>query len=698
MARTRPVDVGILFIGKNSWQTSYAAYLTNEVLRPDGAVRSFSQNGICPVLTVPLVTEADYMKFDMVAGGGIDAEHLAIARKIHEAIGEGTIYLRLGHEADEGYPWSYTNPGDIADPATYKAAWSRIAKIYKAEIPNARIVWNVLKNTRQRIRDYYPGSDVVDILSIDPYDNGAGGFCDGPASPGWVNMCYGGYNAATGESKGVKGILDFAKTQGKRIAIDEWGASNKSHTVGDGANNGYYAGAMYDFFNANRDYIEYESYYNRAGAGKHQIWPRVDYNGKVSDAYLAKYKGTVPIPPLTPPPTAICPPGGGEPPASVPPPPTPPPANCTGTGTPVEVSSAGQFQSVLRTAVPGTTIMLLPGNYGTLNVERGGSGPAAPIYIAAKYPAVGVDAQPLASIAQRSNVSLITMNASNVTICGIFFDDKSLKSIRHDKRADNLMYLQNYFNTETASSPTVEESIDTYDGGTNLTVQSNYFNATRNNGFALDYGLALFKYNGVYVRGNIFDGVFNHALSLKQQNENVLIDGNVFKGCGQQCLEIGQQPDNRQDGDWTGGQVTITNNIFTSAYTIHPQGRATKALVLRNHETIIVRGNTFQQRFNQTIQTNFINRGGLDRLAGRVLGVWERKANSILIEGNTFNDALLNFTGRGIGPKNGGRDTIEVRGNTGPFTCRIGPWERAAGKTYDMSTIDESPPNVTGCP
>ncbi len=307
--RGRPVDVGTVFIGKNSWQTSYAAYLTNEVLRPTGAVRAFSQAGICPVLTVPLVTLADFMKFDMVAGGGIDAEHTAIAKKIHEAIGEGVIYLRLGHEADEGYPWSYTNPGRTADPATYKAAWGRIAKIYKAEMPNARIVWNVLKNTRLKIRDYYPGSDVVDVLSIDPYDNGAGGFCDSATSPGWVNMCYGGYNAATGESKGVKGLLDFARTVGKRIAIDEWGASNKPLSAADGANNSYYAGAMYDFFNANKDYIEYESYYNRAGGGKHQIWPRVEYNGKVSDAYLAKYKGTVPVPPITPLPA--CPGGGG---------------------------------------------------------------------------------------------------------------------------------------------------------------------------------------------------------------------------------------------------------------------------------------------------------------------------------------------------------------------------------------------------
>ena len=36
--RGRDVDVGVVFIGKNSWTTSYAAFLTNEVLKPTGAV------------------------------------------------------------------------------------------------------------------------------------------------------------------------------------------------------------------------------------------------------------------------------------------------------------------------------------------------------------------------------------------------------------------------------------------------------------------------------------------------------------------------------------------------------------------------------------------------------------------------------------------------------------------------------------
>ena len=288
--RGRAVDVAAVFIGKNSWTDSYAAFLTNPVLGPDGAVRQLSQHGICPVLTVPLVTKADFMRFDMVAAGGIDREHQLVAAKIQDAIAGGTIYLRVGHEADEGYPWSYTNQGRAADPGQYRAAWRRIAAIYRHAVPSARIVWNVLKNTRLKVTDYYPGDDVVDVISIDVYDNGSGGYCDAANSPGWLNYCYGNYNAGTGISKGINGILQFARQHGKRIAVDEWGATNDTLSAANGANNAFFVAGMHDFFATHADSIEYESYYNRAGGGRHQIWPKTSYNPLPSDAYLARYR------------------------------------------------------------------------------------------------------------------------------------------------------------------------------------------------------------------------------------------------------------------------------------------------------------------------------------------------------------------------------------------------------------------------
>jgi len=293
--RGRPVDVAAVFIGKNSWQVSYAAYLTNEVLGANGAVARLIDHGIDPVLTVPLVTLADAGKFAFVAAGTIDAQHQAVADKIHGVVGSHRIYLRLGHEADEGYPWSYVNHDgagqpDPAVPADYKAAWRRIASIYRATIPGARMVWNRLKSGHdQPITAYYPGDDVVDIISVDVYDNGSGGYCDAATAPGWLNLCYGSYNASTGMAKGLKGTLDFAQSRGKKMAIDEWGATNDDLAPANGANNGFFAGGVWDFLVANSAAVEYESYFNRAGGGRHQIWPKTSYNPLPSDAYLAHW-------------------------------------------------------------------------------------------------------------------------------------------------------------------------------------------------------------------------------------------------------------------------------------------------------------------------------------------------------------------------------------------------------------------------
>lgn len=299
--RGRPDDVGVIFIGNNAWTSTYASFLTNQVLRSDGALKGLLDADIIPVMTVPLVVCTDEGKFSMVASGAIDASHTAIADKIASVTQGRLIYLRLGHEADSGYPWSYTAHAQTntacgtdtqPDPAIatdYVAAWRRIAAIYHSHVPGAKLVWNVLKNTRQKITDYYPGDDVVDVLSVDIYDNGSGGWCNSATSSGWLNFCLGSFNSGAGTSKGVNGLLQFATSRGKKIAVDEWGVVNSTHTATNTANGSFFVAGMYDFFAAHSSSIEYESYYNRAGGGDHQIWPKTDYNPLPSDAYLDRY-------------------------------------------------------------------------------------------------------------------------------------------------------------------------------------------------------------------------------------------------------------------------------------------------------------------------------------------------------------------------------------------------------------------------
>lgn len=368
------------------------------------------------------------------------------------------------------------------------------------------------------------------------------------------------------------------------------------------------------------------------------------------------------------------------------------PVQCKGTGKRIHVQNATQFATALGRVNPGETIILEPGSYGNLTINRGGVS-GRPVYIAARYPAVNKFAMPEAG--ERSGVAELAVDASNLTVCGLFFEAGGVDSIRSKRVSiNNVSYVQNYFNTGIKSAEGVENSIAVDKGGINLLVQSNYFNATRNTGSALDYGMLLYDLNGVVIRSNVFDGVFNRPISTKENNSNVTIEGNVFRGCGQACLQLGQQPD-YDEKDLTGDAVTVKNNTFIEAYSLHPQSRYRLGIVLRNQQKITITNNTFLGVWTDTILSDFINRGGLARLQDRPLGNWGWKPSSAIIENNTFTpNTKLHFTGRG----NGQWDKIVVRNNRGSFTCRIEPWKAAEGKKYVMKTINQSPPSVTGCP
>ncbi|MFZ1427724.1 MAG: hypothetical protein WAS21_13230, partial [Geminicoccaceae bacterium] len=118
-----------------------------------------------------------------------------------------------------------------------------------------------------------------------------------------------------------------------------------------------------------------------------------------------------------------------------------------------------------------------------------------------------------------------------------------------------------------------------------------------------------------------------------------------------------------------------------------------KALVLRNTERIVVDDNSFQGQWADTIVADFVNRGGIERVQGRGLGIWGERQLSILIQNNMFHGASLRFTGRGTGAA----DRIELVNNGGTYSCAVQPFQEAEGKSYDWSTIDRSPPTVIDC-
>ncbi len=290
--RGRPSDVALLYIGQRFFSKDYPAFLKAPALQT--SLPALRSAGFTPILSIPLVNEADAGRFADVAAGSIDGHHQAIADRLRQIMEQDKIYLRLGWESDKGYPWSITahkgaGQPDPANPEDYRNAWRRIAEIYRNTVPGAVMVWNMLKHPPVNWATYYPGDDVVDILSIDLYDNGWGGSFDSD-NKAWKRFGLGSYDAASGRVDGLQGVLEFARSRGKKMALDEWAVANQTVSETDGANNNFFVPAVFAFLTEHQDDIEYEIYFNNDKKRRHQIFPPVPYNALPSDAYLAHWR------------------------------------------------------------------------------------------------------------------------------------------------------------------------------------------------------------------------------------------------------------------------------------------------------------------------------------------------------------------------------------------------------------------------
>ena len=118
---------------------------------------------------------ADQPKYSLraIADGAHDAYITSWADGL-KAIG-AEIYLRPMHEMNgTWYPWG-ANVGDNS-PAHYKAAWRRMHRIFTERgATNVKWVWCPLNYdvAGSPMEDWYPGTDVVDILSVDGYNWGS---------------------------------------------------------------------------------------------------------------------------------------------------------------------------------------------------------------------------------------------------------------------------------------------------------------------------------------------------------------------------------------------------------------------------------------------------------------------------------------------------------------------------------------------
>jgi hypothetical protein len=316
--RGRRLDVVPQFLGLDLAGRGWAKLASNYVLgsgTDQGTLGATFDGGWTPTLAIPALIQAAERRFDLLAAGELDDEHDLIAQRIAAIAGDRLLYIRLGWEMDEGYPWSLREdsraesaarlPGlpdwrsnRVPDTAQwqeiYRQGWARIAHVYKSRLPGARMVWNHLRNTRVPMRPYYPGSDVVDVIGMDPYDNGGGGNVVDEAS--WARFA-GTYDPATGHFTGPAGMVAFAQELGRKVAFCEWGAVNRTKSPADPTNNGFYVRRMFQLFRElaaigddEDGLLEYESYFHAGGDNPHEIYPTSSYNPLVSAGYLEAYQ------------------------------------------------------------------------------------------------------------------------------------------------------------------------------------------------------------------------------------------------------------------------------------------------------------------------------------------------------------------------------------------------------------------------
>jgi hypothetical protein len=151
-------------------------------------VEAAGSGGRAPLLTwepwrPPGVAQPRF-RLSRIAAGDFDEYVLRWARRLR-SIGM-TVYLRPMHEMNGNwYPWSGAGHGN--SPADYRRAWRHLHDLFtRAGASNVRWVWSpnaedVPTSRENRLENYYPGDDHVDVLALDGYNWGA----DLPAYGGW---------------------------------------------------------------------------------------------------------------------------------------------------------------------------------------------------------------------------------------------------------------------------------------------------------------------------------------------------------------------------------------------------------------------------------------------------------------------------------------------------------------------------------
>lgn len=250
--RNRLSDVYTIFLGRDTragvLRRLGGEVLTRHVGRPGRVVVSW-----------PMLTNDIAGQFDRCAAGEFDA-YVRGAADIMRTRGVTNPLIRVGWEPNGSYPWSLGRRP--AQWPGYNACFQRQATLFREELPDSLIIWDIRRDTPKTITysplSFYPGDAYVDIVGLMLYDR----WPIHPDQAAWDSSLR---LLKFGHPKGLDLWYEFATQVAKKpFALTEWAVSNNSNDPRS-FDNPFFITKVFEWLQARKEMLAYESYFNCTG-------------------------------------------------------------------------------------------------------------------------------------------------------------------------------------------------------------------------------------------------------------------------------------------------------------------------------------------------------------------------------------------------------------------------------------------------
>lgn len=213
----------------HTWMGFYPDYtINNTYMGPDGSGSLISVNNGYPMVIAMnhFNTQVTGFTDPVAAANGSYNSGYDTAIATHIAPWAANIYaVRIDWEWPGTWnnysPYGYnggTKASPSITPAVWVAGWRNLAAAFKRNPATAhiKIAWDYPNDASElNSLSYYPGDDVVDIISLDPY---ADKNWDGATS----QICWTNYVTGWGAGHGLTDMAAFAAAHNKPMAFWEW--------------------------------------------------------------------------------------------------------------------------------------------------------------------------------------------------------------------------------------------------------------------------------------------------------------------------------------------------------------------------------------------------------------------------------------------------------------------------------------------